>query len=153
MSSSSLLRKLHIALQQQYTSFHLGLISMHSQHNDWAILKLVFGEGQRSSSFSHPFRHWNYLSLLFYSIENTVVIPVNLKVGYESTVLSRGERVQKSAEILRKPITPFDLRGILIETFKKVFSGDRQGPRHKKLEFSNHSYRAFNLQRFSFSFS
>jgi hypothetical protein len=34
------------------------LIVMHSQHNVWAILKLVFGEG-RSSSFSHPFRHWN----------------------------------------------------------------------------------------------
>jgi hypothetical protein len=49
---------------------------------------IVFGEGQRSSSFSHPFRHWNYFLRLFYSIENTVVIPVNLKIGYEFTVLS-----------------------------------------------------------------
>jgi hypothetical protein len=37
------------------------------------------------------FRHWNYLVRLFYSIENTVVIPVNLKLGYESTVLCRDE--------------------------------------------------------------
>jgi hypothetical protein len=32
----------------------------------------------------------------------------NLKIGYKSTLLSRGERVQKSAEIVRKPGTGFD---------------------------------------------
>jgi hypothetical protein len=64
---------------------------------------LVFGERRRSSSFSHPFCHWNYSLRLFYSIESTAVIPVNLKIVDESTVLSRGELVQKSAEIERKP--------------------------------------------------
>jgi hypothetical protein len=57
---------------------------------------LVFGEGRGSSSFSHPF----VIGIIFYgcySIENTVFIPVNLKVGYESTVLSRGETRQNQS--------------------------------------------------------
>jgi hypothetical protein len=53
-------------------------INASSWHNDWGILKLVFGEGQQSSSFSHPFCHWNYFLRLFYSIESTAVISVNL---------------------------------------------------------------------------
>ncbi len=41
---------------------------------------------------------------LIYSIESTAVIPVNLKIGYESTVLSRGEtRENPSVHFPRKP--------------------------------------------------
>jgi hypothetical protein len=45
----------------------------------------------------HFFRH-------FYWTESTRVIPVNLKIGYESTVLSRGEtRENPSVHFPRKP--------------------------------------------------
>jgi hypothetical protein len=54
---------------------------------------LVKGDDRRHLHIH--FVNGNYFSRLFFSIENTVVIPVNLKIGYESTVLSRGERVQK----------------------------------------------------------
>jgi hypothetical protein len=73
---------------------------------------LVFGEGRGSSSFSHPFCHWNYFLRLFYLIENTVVIPVtNLKIGYEFTVLSLGERVEKSAEAVQNRANLLTLSG------------------------------------------
>jgi hypothetical protein len=53
----------------------------------------------------HPHFHTRFVigiifTALFYSIHSTAVIPVNLKTGYESTVLSHGESVQKSAEII-----------------------------------------------------
>jgi hypothetical protein len=79
-------------LQQQYTFIHFGFILKCIDNTMIELFPIiVFGEGQRSSSFSHPCRHWNYFLRLFYSIENAVVIPVNLKIGYESTVLSHGE--------------------------------------------------------------
>ncbi len=37
-----------------------------------------------------------------YSIESTAVIPVNLNIGYEFTVLSRGEMRKTQAYILAK---------------------------------------------------
>jgi hypothetical protein len=69
---------------------------------------LFFGEERQSLSFSHPLHHWNDFLRLFYLIESTAVIPAHLKIGYESTVLSRGERVQKSLEIVQKPGTGLD---------------------------------------------
>jgi hypothetical protein len=65
---------------------------------------LGFGGGRQSSSFAHAFRHWNYFLRHFYSIESTAVIPVNLKIGYEYPVLSRGEtRKNPSVHFPRKP--------------------------------------------------
>ena len=85
--------------KQQSTSIHF--------YSLWVIAKTiieVFSSCVLEKGDDHCHLHIGFVIgisflRLFYSIESPAVIPINLKIGDESTVLSRGERVQKA----RKP--------------------------------------------------
>jgi hypothetical protein len=97
---------------------------------------LGFGGGRRSLSFAHAFHHWNYFLRHFYFIESTAVIPVNLKISYESTVLSRAER-------RKHPTAPRSLyirRGVFLQPY----------PHLSLVHISFDILNSCNLQRRSF---
>jgi hypothetical protein len=66
----------------------------------------VFSSRHLVNSNNHRHFHIRFvIRIIFYC---TMVIPVNFKIGYEFTLLSCGERVQKRAKIVQQPGTQFD---------------------------------------------